>query len=503
MANQTTDERAKFWKVFSATIGSGVPLLESLDIAAERADETLKSVMPAIKERIEAGQNLFGAMDEKYESFSAIELSMVKSGERGGNLDETSARLAQILSEENFPLLEAKEEVKSEEMEGSVVAQVNSILEDAISKRASDIHLDSFGEKLKLRYRIDGKLVPQDAPPTEMKNGIYSRIKTLANLNPAEHRVPQDGRIRIRHNERTIDFRVSVLPTVQGEKITLRILDKGNLTLDLSSFGFEKNAFEKLTEAIHGGWGLIIITGPTGSGKTTTLYSALAQINTDEVNACSIENPVEYQLTGVNQLQVNPNIGLTFSAAAKAILRSDPDVIMIGEIEDQETAAIATKSALTGHLVLSQLHTRDATLAIKRILEMEIDPFLVADSVKVIVGQRLLKRLCKECKREAEIPDEAFKRLGLEPEKMKDRTFYEAVGCEKCNGTGYRGRLGVYEVFKMTPELQTMIVEEKPIEDIRQKAIDDGMLTLRMDGIIKWMKGLTDLKNVLEKTPED
>lgn len=384
-----------------------------------------------------------------------------------------------------------------------VVAQVNAMLEDAISKRASDIHLDSFGEKFKLRYRIDGKLVPQDTLPANMKDEIFSQIKTLANMDPAEHQVPQDGRFKIKFKGTTIDFRVSVLPTVQGEKITMRILDKGNLTLDLTSFGFEKEAFEKLTEAIHGGWGLVIVTGPTGSGKTTTLYSALAQINTEEVNACSIEDPVEYQLTGVNQLQVNPSVGLTFSAAAKAILRSDPDVIMIGEIEDQETAAIAIKSALTGHLVLSQQHTRDSTLALKRLLEMEFDPFLVADSVKVIVGQRLVKRLCKECKRETEISDESFKRLGLEPEKMKDRTFYEAVGCEKCNGTGYRGRAGIYEVFKMTPELQKMIVEEKPIEDIRKQAIDDGMLTLRMDAIIKWMKGITDLKNVLEKTPED
>lgn len=410
--------------------------------------------------------------------------------------------LKDIQEEEELELIEEKEEEGPVQVadDAPVVKLINGILTDAVKRGASDIHIEPFEDEIRVRYRIDGALQEIMKPPVKLKAALTSRIKIMANLNIAERRVPQDGRIKLKMGKRVIDFRVSTLPVIFGEKIVLRILDKGNLTLDLSKFGFEPKAEKDLMRAILNPYGMVLVTGPTGSGKTTTLYSALSRVNTVEVNIMTAEDPVEYNIYGINQVQVRNEIGMTFAAALKAFLRQDPNIIMVGEIRDIETGSIAIKAALTGHLVLSTLHTNDAPSTITRMIDMGIEPFNVASAVNLIVAQRLVRRICSDCKQEHKYSEEEVEALGLSPEEASKITFYKGAGCASCNGTGYKGRAGLYEVMALSPELRRMILRGASAAELKEQAIKEGMLTLRMDGIEKIKKGITTLEEVVKET---
>jgi type IV pilus assembly protein PilB len=383
-----------------------------------------------------------------------------------------------------------------------VVKLINGLLTDAVRRGASDIHIEPFEHEIRVRYRIDGALLEIMRPPLKMKAALTSRVKILSQLNIAERRVPQDGRLKLKMGSRVIDFRVSTLPVLFGEKIVLRILDKGNLTLDLTKFGFEPKAEKDLMKAILNPYGMVLVTGPTGSGKTTTLYSALSRINTPEVNIMTAEDPVEYNLMGINQVLVRTEIGLTFAAALKAFLRQDPNIIMIGEIRDLETGGIAIKAALTGHLVLSTLHTNDAPSTITRMIDMGIEAFNVASAVNLVVAQRLIRRICKDCKGEHTYTDPELSALGTDLVSLRALTFMKGTGCDTCSGTGYKGRAGLYEVMALTPEVRRMILRSASVAEIREQAVVDGMLTLRMDGMKKIERGVTTLEEVVKETAE-
>ena len=381
-----------------------------------------------------------------------------------------------------------------------VVKLINGLLTDAVRRGASDIHIEPFEHEIRVRYRIDGALIEVMKPPMKMRAALTSRVKILSQLNIAERRVPQDGRLKLKMGSRVIDFRVSTLPVIYGEKIVMRILDKGNLTLDLAKFGFEPKAEADLMKNILNPYGMVLVTGPTGSGKTTTLYSALSRVNTGDVNIMTAEDPVEYNLHGINQVLVRNEIGLTFSAALKAFLRQDPNIIMIGEIRDLDTGSIAIKAALTGHLVLSTLHTNDAPSTITRMIDMGIEPFNVASAVNLVVAQRLVRRICKGCKAPATYGDEALRSLGADIETLRALPFMKGKGCETCGGSGYKGRAGIYEVMSMSPELRRMILRSASVADIQAMAVSEGMLTLRMDGIKKIEQGVTTLEEVVKET---
>jgi type IV pilus assembly protein PilB len=381
-----------------------------------------------------------------------------------------------------------------------VVKLINAILTDAVKRGASDIHFESFEHDLRVRYRIDGALQEVMKPPMKLKAALISRFKIMAQLNIAERRVPQDGRIKLKYGKKVIDYRVSTLPTLFGEKIVLRILDKGNLTLDLEKFGIEPKAERDLMEAVQNPYGMVLVTGPTGSGKTTTLYSALSKVNNIDVNIMTAEDPVEYNLYGVNQVLVRTEIGMTFAAALKAFLRQDPNIIMVGEIRDLETGGIAIKAALTGHLVLSTLHTNDAPSTITRMIDMGIEAFNVASAVNLVVAQRLVRRICKDCKSSHKYTDEELHSLGTEIDVLRGLSFMKGTGCETCNGTGYKGRAGLYEVMALSPELRRMILRGASVAELRDQAVSEGMLTLRMDGMKKIEKGVTTLEEVVKET---
>jgi len=333
-----------------------------------------------------------------------------------------------------------------------------------------------------------------------MRAALCSRVKIMAQLNIAERRVPQDGRIKLKFGSKVIDFRVSTLPVLFGEKIVLRILDKGNLTLDLTKFGFEPKAESELLRAILNPYGMVLVTGPTGSGKTTTLYSALSRINQIDVNIMTAEDPVEYNLMGINQVLVRNDVGMTFAAALKAFLRQDPNIIMVGEIRDLETGSIAIKAALTGHLVLSTLHTNDAPSTVTRMIDMGIEPFNVASAVNLIVAQRLVRRVCSECKQEHTYTAEEIHAFGIAPAEAAKLTFYKGAGCDTCGGSGYKGRQGLYEVMAMTSSARRMVLKGGSTEELREQAVKDGMLTLRMDGMLKVKRGITTLEEVVKET---
>ena len=406
-------------------------------------------------------------------------------------------------SGEDVEVVEEQEEetaTQAQIEDAPVVKLINGLLIDAVKRGASDIHVEPFEHEIRVRYRIDGALLEIMRPPLRMKAALTSRIKILSQLNIAERRVPQDGRLKLKMGNRVIDFRVSTLPVLFGEKIVLRILDKGNLTLDLTKFGFEPKAEKDLMKAILNPYGMVLVTGPTGSGKTTTLYSALSRVNTPEVNIMTAEDPVEYNLMGINQVLVRTEIGLTFAAALKAFLRQDPNIIMIGEIRDLETGGIAIKAALTGHLVLSTLHTNDAASTITRMIDMGIEAFNVASAVNLVVAQRLVRRICKECKAPMQYTDEVLSSLGTDFETLRAIPFMKGTGCETCSGTGYKGRAGLYEVMALSPELRRMILRGASVSDIREQAVSDGMLTLRMDGMKKIERGVTTLEEVVKET---
>ena len=381
-----------------------------------------------------------------------------------------------------------------------VVKLINGLLTDAVKRGASDIHIEPFEHEIRVRYRIDGALLEVMKPPLKMKAALNSRIKILSQLNIAERRVPQDGRLKLKMGTRVIDFRVSTLPVLFGEKIVLRILDKGNLTLDLTKFGFEVKAEADLMKAILNPYGMVLVTGPTGSGKTTTLYSCLQRINTIDTNIMTAEDPVEYNLMGINQVLVRPDIGLSFAAALKAFLRQDPNIIMIGEIRDLETGGIAIKAALTGHLVLSTLHTNDAASTITRMIDMGIEAFNVASAVNLVVAQRLVRRICSECKGPHTYKDEELRSLGTDLESLRQLKFMKGRGCDVCSGTGYKGRQGLYEVMALSPELRRMILRGASVAELQAQAVVEGMLTLRMDGMKKIERGVTTLEEVVKET---
>jgi len=391
-----------------------------------------------------------------------------------------------------------------ESEDAPVIKFVNLILSEALERGASDIHVEPYEQALRVRFRIDGVLYETLHPPLEFKSAIASRIKILSRLDIAERRLPQDGRIRIRVNSKgvikEVDIRTSVVPTIHGEKIVLRLLDKENLRLDLTQLGFEKDSQQRFEEAILSPFGMVLVTGPTGSGKTNTLYSAVNRLNQADVNIMTVEDPVEFNIAGINQIQVKDAIGLNFAAALRAFLRQDPNIIMVGEVRDFETAEIAIKAALTGHLVLSTLHTNDAAGSISRLMNMGIEPFLVSTSLLLVCAQRLVRRVCKHCKSEVSIPPKALVDIGFSPDEATTIKVYKGKGCENCNMTGYRGRVGLFEVMDVTDDVRELILSGASSLEIKEKAIEQGMITLRKSGLCKIRDGVTTIEEVLRET---
>jgi len=383
-----------------------------------------------------------------------------------------------------------------------VIRIVNSILIDAMRTGASDIHIEPMEKRLRLRNRVDGVLYETSSPPKNLQNAIISRLKIMSNLDIAERRVPQDGRFKVKALGKEVDIRMSVLPTVHGEKIVMRILDKTSLAPNLGALGLDKLSLDNFSYALSQPFGMLLVTGPTGSGKTTTLYSALQEINVIGTNIITTENPVEYQLEGINQVQINPVVGLTFAGALRSILRQDPDVVMVGEIRDGETASIAVEAALTGHLMLSTLHTNDAAGAIARLVDMGIEPFMLASSLLLTQAQRLFRRLCPVCKKEINIPLEILKKNRVDPEKLNQTQFYKPAGCPKCNGVGYKGRGGIMEILLIDDVIRRAVLETSEADQIKKIAIKNGMRTLREAGLSRIREGLTTIEEIMRVTSE-
>ncbi|OLC43333.1 MAG: type II secretion system protein GspE [Gemmatimonadetes bacterium 13_1_40CM_4_65_7] len=432
---------------------------------------------------------LRNAIDRYYQQSDAQLQSLLKSVEA---------------EEEDLEVVEDQEDedVKKEDLadDAPVVKLINGLLTDAVKRGASDIHIEPFEHEMRVRYRVDGALQEVMKPPVKMRAALTSRVKIMAQLNIAERRVPQDGRIKLKMGTRVIDFRVSTLPVLFGEKIVLRILDKGNLTLDLKTFGFEPHAESDLLKAILNPYGMVLVTGPTGSGKTTTLYSALSRINQIDVNIMTAEDPVEYNLKGVNQLQVNDEIGRTFAAALRSFLRQDPDVVLVGEARDLETAQIAIRAALTGHLVLTTVHTNDCPSTVARLLDMGIPPFLVSSALLLILAQRLARRVCSDCKEPYEADEESLLPYGHVPEGLGKVAFYRGKGCQTCNFTGMKGRVAIYEVMPVSQELRDLILRNAPTAEIRDVAQSQGMRSLRQNALQKVLEGVTTVDEVLRVT---
>jgi type IV pilus assembly protein PilB len=411
--------------------------------------------------------------------------------------------------DDEVDIVDADEDMNELDLEKSagdapVIKLVNLILLDAIRKGASDIHVEPFEKQLRVRYRIDGMLYEVMKPPVKLKHAITSRIKIMSQLDIAERRLPQDGRIKLKMGKnKEMDFRVSVLPTLWGEKIVLRLLDKSNLQLDMTKLGFEEKTLETFKKAITTPYGMLLITGPTGSGKTTTLYSVLSELNRSDVNISTAEDPVEYNLFGINQVQMHDDIGLNFSSALRSFLRQDPDIILVGEIRDFETAEIAIKAALTGHLVLSTLHTNDAPSSVSRLLNMGIEPFLVAASVIMIGAQRLCRKMCVDCREAIDVPPQVLLDLGIHPDDVDETVIQKGAGCRTCNGTGYRGRIAVYEIMQMTEELREFVLNGASTLELKREAVRQGMQTLRMAAINKLKDATTTLDEVARITAED
>jgi type IV pilus assembly protein PilB len=384
--------------------------------------------------------------------------------------------------------------------EAPVIRLCNSLIADAVEKNASDIHIEPFEKEIKIRYRIDGSLIEQPSPPVNYKRAITSRYKVMARLDIIEKRKPQDGRIKIKVKDKTIDLRVSTLPVVWGEKIVMRILDQANLQLDLTKLGFEQDELAKFQKAINSPYGILLVTGPTGSGKTTTLYSALSTINAPDINIMTAEDPVEYNLPNVNQVQMNPEADLTFASTLRSFLRQDPDVIMVGEIRDHETAEIAIKAALTGHLVISTLHTNDAPTTISRLQDMGIEPFYIGSAVILIVAQRLVRKVCRDCGQPAVYDPEILKSVGITPAISAASRFMKGTGCPTCNGSGYKGRVAIYEIMEINEDMKKVILKGSDATVVKEAAIKNGMNSLRMAALLKFRAGLTTLDEVLSVT---
>ncbi len=440
--------------------------------------------------------SLRNAIDRYYGSTHSIELKKVME-----DLSEETETDLEVLEEEQELDLGALEE---ESEQAPVVKLVNIFLTDAITRGASDIHVEPYEKDYRVRYRIDGLLYEVMHPPVKLKEAITSRIKIMAKLDIAEKRLPQDGRIKIKTKVggkfKDLDLRVSVLPTIFGEKIVMRLLDKDNLMLDMARLGFELESLRRFEQAILKPYGMVLVTGPTGSGKTNTLYSALQRINQPEVNIITAEDPVEFNLPGINQVQMKEQIGLNFAAALRSFLRQDPNIILVGEIRDFETAEVAIKAAMTGHLVLSTLHTNDAPSSINRLMNMGIEPFLVATSVHLIVAQRLVRRICTFCKEPFEVPLAGLVNIGFGEQEARSMSLFRGRGCDRCSGTGYKGRVGLYEVMEIDDEVRELILSGATAFELRQKAMERGMISLRASGMQKIRDGVTSLEEVVRET---
>jgi type IV pilus assembly protein PilB len=390
------------------------------------------------------------------------------------------------------------------DMQGPIIKIVNGILIKAIKLGASDIHFEPYERTFRVRYRIDGVLRRDMALPIQIKNAMTSRLKIMAKLDIAEKRLPQDGRIKLRMGKgREMDFRVSSIPVLYGEKVVLRLLDKSALQLDMTKLGFEESSLTDLKAAIHKPVGMILVTGPTGSGKTTTLYSALSELNKESENIITAEDPIEYNFMGINQVQMHEEIGLTFASSLRSFLRQDPDIIMVGEIRDFETAQIAVQAALTGHLVLSTVHTNDAPGTISRLIDMGIEPFLISSAIILILAQRLIRKVCMECREAVKVHPQLLIDLGVPPDEVKSFPVYKGKGCSLCNNTGYKGRVGLYEVMPMKEEVKELILSRSSTSEVKKEAIRLGMKTLRQSGIAKIKEGVTTVEEVLRSTIED
>ncbi len=432
--------------------------------------------------------------------FMLVDLSSWKSiySRITESIDEILLTIKEIL-----PDSVKEESVKEEEITEDVVSYVNRIIAEAFLKKASDIHVEPYEKIFRIRYRIDGALIEVSQPQRSMMLPLISRIKIMAQMDISEKRKPQDGRIKLSISGKGIDFRVSCLPTIFGEKIVMRILDSSNLQLDMTKLGLGKDQYASLMEAINLPFGMILVTGPTGSGKTTTLYSALAALNDPSYNVSTAEDPVEFNLQGINQVNIRTAAGLDFPAALKAFLRQDPDVIMVGEIRDLSVGEIAVEAALTGHLVLSTLHTNDAPSTVTRLLNMGIEPFLVVGALTVVVAQRLCRRICEFCKEPHNISKEELISVGIAPASAEKVKGFIGKGCKECNNTGYKGRVAIYEVMRVTPGIKALILKDAASDDIKKQAIKDGMKTLRMSALIKFSQGITTLSEVVGNSGPD
>lgn len=453
-----------------------------IDEIQMRAKQTIKPVL-ALKDEIEEAIRRF---EDTKSSVTQQNVDSILS-ELEGDSDITEGEIEDIesgLSSESAPIIRI----------------VNAIISKAIKMGASDIHIEPYMKIVRVRLRVDGVLMEIKQIPKSVSNPIVSRIKIMSDLDIAEKRLPQDGRFRIRSGGRDIDFRVSTLPTVYGEKIVMRILDKGNLKINLEEFGLEKDELEKIHKALSSPYGMILVTGPTGSGKSTTLYSCLNRLNTPDVNISTAEDPVEYELMGINQVHCKSEIGLDFASVLKSFLRQDPDIIMVGEVRDKETAEICIKAALTGHLVLSTLHTNDAPGSIHRLMNMGIEPFMISSSLVMIIAQRLARKSCPFCREEKSYPKQTFQALELDYDRYRDKKYYAGVGCPKCNGTGYKGRIGLYEIMVIDDDLRDLISKGANTTVLMDKAIENGMRTLRAQALRKAEIGDLTLEEVLRVT---
>jgi type IV pilus assembly protein PilB len=459
--------------------------------------------------------NLIAIEDIKFMSGYNVEMVVASERDIKAAIDrhyDQSASLADVMGDmdlEDLEVIGDEEDIDVSSLERAtedapVVKMVNAIMQDAIRKKASDIHIEPYEKLFRVRYRIDGILYEVMKPPLKLKNAITSRIKIMAELDIAERRLPQDGRIKIKlGGGKDMDFRVSCLPTLFGEKIVMRLLDKGNLQTDLTKLGYEPAALKHFMTEIHKPFGMVLVTGPTGSGKTVSLYSALAELNKVSENISTAEDPVEFNFAGINQCQMHEDIGLNFAAALRSFLRQDPDIIMIGEIRDFETAEIAVKAALTGHMVLSTLHTNDAPATINRLLNMGIEPFLVASAVNLITAQRLARRVCSECKEPEEIPVQALIDAGVSPEEASSYICMKGKGCPVCNNTGYKGRVGFYQVMPMLEEIRELILNGANTAEIKRESMRLGIKTMRQSGLTKLQEGVTSFEEVLRVTISD
>jgi type IV pilus assembly protein PilB len=440
--------------------------------------------------------SIIESIDKYYGSSTGIEAQKFLEEIELGDIDDSSIELVE--DEEDYSY-----EGESDE-DAPAIKLVNLIFQDSVTKGVSDIHFEPYEKVFRVRFRIDGILHEYMTPPMNLKNKVLSRVKLIAGIDIAERRLPQDGRIKtkltVEGKTKAVDMRVSSLPTIHGEKIVIRLLDKDNLMLDLTKLGFEPLSLQRFDKAISEPWGIVLVTGPTGSGKTNTLYSAISKLNSEEVNILTAENPVEFNLFGINQVNIKEAIGLTFPAALRSFLRQDPNIILVGEVRDFETADIAIKAALTGHLVLSTLHTNDAPSTIARLINMGIEPFLVSSAVRLVVAQRLVRRLCNQCKKPAKTPVQTLIDIGLSPEDAKSSKIFEPDGCEKCSSTGYKGRLGLFEVMEIDDELREQVMIGASTSELRQKAKEKGMLTLRMSGLEKIKTGQTSIDEVVRET---